>query len=108
MLKPNRPGDIEIPSLQHYSIAVRGAGTPVLALLGGSKPAERDRCWHVPVTQSSAFEYPVVLAVGIAAGGKRRLNGYIFLRRGFGHPTSKRRLVSNDFQVYSKTNSEPL
>jgi hypothetical protein len=84
MLKSNRLGDIEIPSLQNYSIAVRGAATPVLALLGGRSPQIRVRCWHVPVTQSSAFEHPVVLAVGTAAGGGRRLNGYIFLRRGFG------------------------
>ena len=69
MLKSNRLGDIEIPSLQNYSIAVRGAATPVLALLGGRSPQIRVRCWHVPVTQSSAFEHPVVLAVGTAAGG---------------------------------------
>jgi hypothetical protein len=105
MLKSNRLGGIEIPSLQNYSIAVRGAATPVLALLGGRSPQIRVRCWHVPVTQSSAFEHPVVLTVGTAAGGERRLNGYIFFRRGFAHSTSKRPLVSNDFQAYSKTNN---
>ena len=35
MLKSNSLGDIEIPSFQNFSIAVRGAATPVLALLGG-------------------------------------------------------------------------
>jgi hypothetical protein len=105
MSKSNRLGDFEIPSLQNYSIAVRGAATPVLALLGGRSPQIRVRCWHVPVTQSRAFEHPVVLAVGTAAGRGRRLNGYIFLRRGFGHPTSERPLVSNDFQACCKTNN---
>jgi hypothetical protein len=102
MLKSTRLSDIEILSLQNYSIAVRGHARTCSARR--SKPAD---------TRSlvTCSRHPVKRLRTPCRTGPSELpleGGDVWTVTSFfgevGHPTSKRLLVSNDFQAYSKTN----